>query len=336
MIEPSERLGATMNNMIGEAKFKQTYQKILDAKNTLLTIHGRPDGDAISSLCILIELLENKQKIFLAYSQDVIPRSYFYLPHTEKITNDKGQINFDDFDLIVALDCGSLARTGLVKEISSHRTDQFIIEFDHHPLIDDYADISNRYPELASTTEVLYHFLKTNEIAINKNYANCILTGLLTDTGNFLFPVTSDRAISIASEMLLYGAKFPQIIESTQRNKSLGAMRLWGHTLSNLIVNKKYNIAITVVTKDDIEKNNVSDEELESLSNFISNLHDVKAILVLQELSDNEIKGSLRATQSNLDVSKLARILGGGGHVKAAGFKINGQLTRRDDKWKII
>jgi len=65
-------------------------------------------------------------------------------------------------------------------------------------------------------------------------------------------------------------------------------------------------------------------------------LHDVKAILVLQELSDNEIKGSLRATQSNLDVSKLARILGGGGHVKAAGFKINGQLTRRDDKWKII
>ena len=322
--------------MTDENKLQQTFQKILNAKNTLLTIHGRPDGDAIASLCVLIELLENNQKKFFAYSQDAIPRSYFYLPHTEKIISDKSKINFADFDLIIALDCGSLSRTGLATEIENRQANQFTIEFDHHPPIDNYADISNRYPESTSTTEVLYYFLKANNISVNKNYANCILTGLLTDTGNFLFPITSDRAINIASEMLLSGAKFPQIIESTQRNKSLGAMRLWGHTLSNLIVNKKYNIAITIVTQEEIEKNNVSDEELESLSNFISNLHDVKGILVLQELSDNEIKGSLRATQSNLDVSKLARILGGGGHIKAAGFRINGKLTKEGKRWKII
>ena len=322
--------------MIDEDKLRQTYQKILAAKNTLLTIHGRPDGDAISSLCVLIELLETNQKKYFAYSQDAIPRPYFYLPHTEKIISNKDEINFSDFDLIIALDCGSLSRTGLATEIINRRVDQFIIDFDHHPPIDDYANIANRYPECASTTEVLYYFLKTNNISINKNYANCILTGLLTDTGNFLFPVTSDRAINIASEMLIYGAKFPQIIESTQRNKSLGAMRLWGHTLSNLIINKKYNIAVAVVTQNEIEKNNVNDEELENLSNFISNLHDVKAILVLQELSSNEIKGSLRSTQSNLDVSRLARTLGGGGHTKAAGFKINGQLINNNGKWKIV
>jgi len=322
--------------MIDEDKLRQTYQKILAAKNTLLTIHGRPDGDAISSLCALIELLDVNQKKFLAYSQDAIPRPYYYLPHTEKIISEKNKINFSDFDLIIALDCGSLSRTGLATEITDRNTGQFIIEFDHHPPIDDYADVANRYPECASTTEVIYYFLKTNSVVINKNYANCILTGLLTDTGNFLFPITSDRAISIASEMLIYGAKFPQIIESTQRNKSIGAMRLWGHTLSNLIINKKYNIAIAVVTQSEIEKNNVGDEELENLSNFISNLHDVKAILVLQELSSNEIKGSLRSTQSNLDVSKLARTLGGGGHTKAAGFKINGQLVKNGNGWKII
>lgn len=327
---------ATINNMTAEEKLQQSYQRILNAKKTLITIHGRPDGDAIASLCILIELLETNRKNFFAYSQDAIPRPYFYLPHTEKIISDKSQLNFFDYDLIIALDCGSLPRTGLTAEINQRRTDQFIIEFDHHPPIDSYADISNRYPEYVSTTEVLYHFLKANSIAINKNYANCILTGLLTDTGNFLFPVTSDRAINIASEMLINGAKFPQIVENTQRNKSLGAMRLWGHTLSNLIINKKYNIAVTVITKDDIEKYNVNDEELENLSNFISNLHDVKAILVLQELSANEIKGSLRSTQSDLDVSRLARMLGGGGHTKAAGFRVDGQLTNNHGKWKIV
>lgn len=321
--------------MMDENKFQQTYQKILAATNTLITIHGRPDGDAISSLCILIELLTAKNKKFLAYSQDAVPRPYFYLPHTEKISNDKNKINFSDFDLIIALDCGSLSRTGLTAEVNNRGADQFIIEFDHHPPIDSYADISNRYPECVSTTEVLYHFLKASQITFNKNYANCILTGMLTDTSNFLFPATSDRAINIAAQMLIYGAKFPQITENTQRNKSLGAMRLWGHTLSNLIINKKYSVAIAVVTKDEIEKNNVGDEELENLSNFISNLHEVKAILVLQELSKTEIKGSLRSTQSDLDVSKLARLLGGGGHTKAAGFRVYGQLVNNNGKWKI-
>ncbi len=88
--------------------------------------------------------------------------------------------------------------------------------------------------------------------------------------------------------------------------------------------------------KQDIEEYNVSDEELENLSNFISNLNDARGILVLQEIGPNEIKGSLRATQSNLDVSRLARQLGGGGHTKAAGFRMQGKLVNDTGQWKII
>jgi bifunctional oligoribonuclease and PAP phosphatase NrnA len=319
-----------------ELKFKDSLQKILAAKNILVTIHVRPDGDAIASVCILIELLENNKKNYFAYSEDSIPRQYSFLPHAEKINSNKSLLNFVEYDLIIALDCGSVSRTGLETEIISRNSSQLFIEFDHHPAVDDVADISNRYPECASTTEVLYHFLKANQVALNKNYANSILTGLLTDTDNFLFPITSDRSINIASEMLIYGAKFPQVLESTHRNKSLGAMRLWGQALSNLKINPKYNFAYTIISQEDIKEYDVSDEELENLSNFISNLNDAKGILVLQETGPNEIKGSLRATQSNLDVSRLARQLGGGGHTKAAGFRMQGKLTNESGQWKIV
>lgn len=319
-----------------ESKFKATLQKILAANNTLVTIHVRPDGDAIASACILIELLENNKKNYFTYSQDAIPHQYSFLPHAEKINSNQSLLNFSEYDLIISLDCGSVARTGLGLEIENRHNNQLFIEFDHHPHIEDIANISNRCPECASTTEVLYHFLQANQIALNKNYANCILTGLLTDTDNFLFPITSERSINIASEMLVYGARFPQVLESTHRNKSLGAMRLWGQALSNLKINPKYNFAFTIIRQEDIKEYDVSDEELENLSNFISNLNDAKGILVLQELGSNEIKGSLRATQSNSDVSRLARQLGGGGHVKAAGFRIKGKLTNESGQWKII
>lgn len=319
-----------------EKKLVDSFDKINNAKRILLTTHERPDGDAISSICILIELLNNLNKNFLAFSQDAVPNQYNFLAHSGEITADKMNVGFFNFDLIISLDCGSISRTGFSEEIKNRRADQVFIEFDHHPKIEDWADIENRCPSCASTTEVLYYFLKANNIPLNRNYANSILTGLLTDTGNFLFPVTSDKSISIASEMLLLGAKFPAIMESTWRNKSLGAMKLWGHVLSNIKLNKKYNFAFSIIKKEDIIENNVSDEELENLSNFISNLHGVKAIMLLQEIGQREIKGSFRTADPNMDVSKLARKLGGGGHEKAAGFKIKGLLIKQNEKWKVV
>lgn len=319
-----------------EKKFIDSFEKIKNANKILLTIHGRPDGDAVSSLCLLMELFTSLNKSFLAFSQDPIPNQYNYLPQIDKITADRKDVSFFDYDLIIALDCGSISRTGLQNEIKNRHADQFVIEFDHHPKIDDYADISNKCPECASTTEVLYHFLKANKIPLNKNYANCILTGLLTDTGNFLFPITSDKSIAIASEMLVMGAKFPTIMENTWRNKSLGAMKLWGKTLDNLKINKKYNFAFTIIRQSEVEENNVSDEELENLSNFISNLHGVKGILVLQEIAPGEIKGSLRTSHPKINIAKLALKLGGGGHAKAAGFKIRGRLVNQGGRWNII
>ena len=222
-----------MNN-----RYKKALKKIKKAKKILLVTHAKPDGDAISSICAMMHILDTLGKDYLAYCKDPAPEQLLFLPKTEQIVNNKESFKFADFDLIISLDCGQIARTNLLDEIINRNGHQKFIEIDHHEKIENLADIEIRISGTSSTAEVVYNFIKANKIKINKKIANCILTGILTDTSNFLYPSTTDKTIQIASEMLLYGAKYPQITEETYRNKSFGAMKLWGKAISNNDINK--------------------------------------------------------------------------------------------------
>lgn len=314
----------------------KALHKIFKADKILLVTHSRPDGDALASICAMMELLIGMEKKFIAYIADPAPAHYNFLPHVEKIISSKNEFTFADFDLIIALDCGSLNRTTLAEEISARTPGQYVVEFDHHPRVDDYSDLEIRYLEASSTAEILYYFFKSNNIKFNKNLANCILTGILTDTGNFLYPSTTDETIKIASKMLLHGARFPVIMEHTWRNKSMGGMKIWGQAMNNLQINKKYNIAFTVLTRADIDSYRASDEELEGVAGFLSNLSGVNALLFLREDENGRIKGSLRTSHPKIDISELAAFLGGGGHAKASGFMLEGKLEKTNNGWRII
>lgn len=312
--------------------FHKAYEQIKNASNVLVVTHDKPDGDAISSACLIAELLETLHKPHSIYCFDQPHQQFNFLPHLEKFITRYDQF---DYDLVVALDCGSFKRTNLDETYKTKSRGRFIIEFDHHPKIDDYADLELRNPEAASTTEVLYHFIKSNKIKINKNLANCILTGLLTDTANFLYPATSSDTINIASEMLRNGARLPRIMESTWRNKSIASMKTWGRAMNNLQINKKFNFASTVLRQEDIG-DDVTEEEMDGMAGFLSNLHNVKGILILREQKDGSIKGSLRTAHPEINVSRLARLFGGGGHAKASGFVVKGKLELIDNVWKIV
>ena len=165
--------------------------------------------------------------------------------------------------------------------------------------------------------------------------ATCILTGIITDTGNFLYPSTSEKTVEISSEMMSLGARLPKLIENTWRNKSLAAMKIWGKAMSHLEINEKYNIAFTVLPQKDLTDSNLTADEIDGISNFIGNMHDVKAVMLLTELEEGFIKGSLRSSDPDMDISILAKHLGGGGHAKASGFVVKGKLERIEGRWKI-
>ena len=122
--------------------FIKAFNKIKQSSQILLVIHDRPDGDAIASACAMMNFLTYLKKDFFAFCLDKPPAQFSFLPFWEKISSDKERLNFSKYDLIIALDCGSLSRTNLAKEVENKNNNQFIIEFDHHPQIDNYADIS--------------------------------------------------------------------------------------------------------------------------------------------------------------------------------------------------
>jgi bifunctional oligoribonuclease and PAP phosphatase NrnA len=313
----------------------KAYDMIRAAERVLLVTHDRPDGDAVASVCAMLEILDKEGVDNLVFCKDRPAEIFDYLEGTERFSNDRGSLGFDRFDLIITLDCGSLGKTHLAEEIAGRRPDQKVIEIDHHPKLADYADLEIRDHAAASTTEVLYHFVRHNRIKFSRNLANCILTGLLTDTGNFLYPSTSDQTVKIGSEMLKYGARFPKIVENTLRNKSIEGMKLWGAALNSLEINKRYNFAFSVLTRKELEASGVGEEELDGMAGFLSNLYGVRGILLLREEEDGQIKGSLRTAKPGIDISKLALKLGGGGHARASGFLIKGKLRREAGKWQI-
>jgi phosphoesterase RecJ-like protein len=339
-------------------KFKDAWEKISESQKVLLVSHLNPDVDALSSLGTFIEILKENNKEYVAWAEGKDDNFNFLFSDGEIIGQreklfsiisqrfNQGQEISDDFfkffDLVIILDCGSMERTSLAPFIFKSQELKLgtsIIEFDHHLPIKTYADIEIRIP-LASTTEILYHFLEINNIFIN-----CLLAGILSDTANFLYPSVSGETLEISSKLMIAGAQFPKLLNYTWRNKNFSEMKLLGLAIANLKINKKYNLAFSVFTYDDLEKNRIT---LSSLNNdvfgdivgFLSNLSDTNIVMLLREDKIGRIKGSLRVGVTNsgvdIDSTKLAAIFGGGGHKKASGFVIDGHIIKNKDNLKIV
>jgi bifunctional oligoribonuclease and PAP phosphatase NrnA len=319
-------------------KYLAAHEKIRAAKNILLATHERPDGDGLASLCAISHFLSQLGKRQTLFCADPAPEFFSFLPNISQLTFAKN-FNFADFDLIIVLDCGSLGRTKLAEEIAGRQKDQFIIEFDHHPKVKDYSDLEIRLAGKSSAAEVLYYFFYYNNLPIDKNIANCLLTGILTDTGNLLFGAVTQETIRIASLMLLSGATFPKITRHTLQNKSLATMKAWGKVLDNLRLNKEYNIAYSVLSLAEIEslkKEYGTDSVFDAATDILNNIDGVKAVIFLREEIPGQIRGSLRTKNNNVDVSCLATFLGGGGHPKASAFRLAGNIIKTKTGWKII
>lgn len=315
--------------------YRQFHQRLMQAERVLAVTHLHPDGDAIGSLGFMIQWLEALGKEHAAYTAGPLPHNFSYVPGYFSMITDRDRIDVGRFDLIVSVDCANLARTALAAEIAGRRSDQFYIEIDHHPSREGGSDLAIRDERAASTTEILYQVAQEAGLRLTQPMARCLLTGLLTDTGNFMFPATSQRTIAAASEMLVGGASLAKIVGYTERNKSLADLKLWGTAMARLTLHPAYNIAYTVLTPEDFEASGADEGALAGLAEFICSLPDVAVILVLRDDGEGSVRGNFRTMRHDTDVSRLARRLGGGGHRKAAGFSIPGRLIRDGERWRV-
>ncbi|MFA5995979.1 MAG: DHH family phosphoesterase [Patescibacteria group bacterium] len=309
---------------------------LTNAKHIALVSHIKPDGDALGSVLALAHYLEAKQIPATLYNHDAVGDNFNFLPKAHLVGSHAQLWERADLDVIVLLDCSSLGHSGVAEQIKQQRTRTTIINIDHHASNDYYGHINYVSSRASSTCELVFQLLSTAKY-FNKIIAQCLLTGLITDTGGFSNLATTPQSIKIAGQLLNYGINLPALSKTVLQKRSFNTLKLWGRALERLYEDPKTHFITTVITLADTQELNVTDEAISGIANFLNSLEDAsnKAVLVLSQTKVNVIKGSLRTTSPLLDVTTFAKLYGGGGHKKAAGFTLTGTLTYTNHDYTI-
>lgn len=318
----------------------ETFRRLVTgAERILLTITRSPDGDSVGSLVATRHAVEHFGRRCDCYSPEPIPAMYRYLTDGQPIMRDVPN-EVHAYDLVIIFDTGDMRRTPLVADLARRNPAKtHVLNIDHHPTITDLngaslVDTNVVDTTASSTTQMLYRLFTAAGVPIPPRVATSLLTGILTDTGHFANPNTTEEAMAIAAELMRRGADHRLITISTMRSKSIGTLQLWGRALSRLNLNRASGIVSTVLTEQDFLDCGVDREASTGIPNFLNSLSDGKVAMVLQEEPGGVIKGSLRTT-SDINVADLAKQFGGGGHAKAAGFKVRGKLVKTKGGWRV-
>lgn len=308
------------------------YQAVRKADRILLVAHKKPDGDALGSSSAFLNWCLREGKNVTMFCADLPSPTFKYLNHIHRYTDDPTV--FDrPYDIVIVFDSGDLKYAGVDELVPNLPEGYTLINIDHHRTNQGYGDI-NIVEFMSSASEIVYHFFKENDIVIDEGIATSLLTGLCWDTTNFSNPLTSDAALEVASELVKSGGRFNDILRYVWHNKSYDALKLWGTLLSRLYYNKEYDVASTYFMSDDLE--GMPGEITEGMVNFLSGVvREADTIMLLKDQGNGRVKGSFRGTER--DVSKVAKLMGGGGHRGAAGFAVQGRLEVEDDgRLKIV
>jgi hypothetical protein len=180
----------------------------------------------------------------------------------------------------------------------------------------------------SSTTEVLLGILEAMEKKygkklITEDVATLLLAGIITDTGSFQHANTSPRAMEASAKLLDLGARQQEIIKNIYKTKKLSTLKLWGMVLSKVQVDPLYRMVWSTITKEDLlEAGATSEETGDIIDDLLSNAPGAEVIMLIKYHEEGYVSVSMRSTTNSVDVGKISSEMGGGGHVRAAGYKV--------------
>jgi phosphoesterase RecJ-like protein len=310
---------------------KQVFTQIVDtlkaSQNVLIISHNRPDGDTTGSNLALRLYLEKEGKNVVSACADELPDNLKFLPESDKFVT---EFLLEDFDTVVIVDAGA---RHLVRFFEIYpelgRTKKPIISIDHHFSNDKFGTINAIDPEETSTTTLLYRFFTEQNIEITKDMATCLLNGIYTDTGSFMHGNTKSYTLKIASELLKLGGEFKQIADNNFKRTPVKKLKLMGEVLNNVQYDRIDQKIVGGVTNQTFEKFEATSEDLSGVVDFMTSIPDAKYTVLYTEDNKGGVKASLRTRRDDINVAEIAESFGGGGHSKAAGFKVPGKLEKQ-------
>ena len=294
-------------------------------KSFLIAGHLNPDGDTIGGTLALGSLLRrlDKKNIFL-FNYHPVPAIYRFLGHYKKIKS--AQETRRKFDVAIIIDCSDINRLGGM--IEQTRKAKTTIKIDHHADNKKWADINWSAAEHSSVAEMIYLLFQSFKFRLNKEEAEDIYTGIVTDTYNFTQINTNPQSHFIAGELLKCGVNPVKIVKNVYGTKSLSILRLLAKTLESIKISKSGRVAYAVITKNIFKQTGAGPEDTEGVINYLGMVPGVYVWVLFKEVPNEKyVKAGFRSIE-NIDINKFAGEFGGGGHKNAAGCSLNMDINK--------
>ncbi len=309
---------------IDTALLQQAMALIESAQRIALLAHEHPDGDCLGSALGFAHILDALGKTCVPACADPAPQSFTFIPGIERLQQSLGIVGEEQFDLVIALDAGELTRYGTLYERHRNFLDTVtILNIDHHISSHGCGRVNIIDPKAASTTELLVLFQQQAQLPLTKDAAQCLLTGLITDTSSFQFTSTTSRTMEAGAIVVGAGAVAETIVGPIYRTKSLAHVRLQAQVIEHIETAYDGRLAWSYATEKTLAEAGATTDMDNNFSGFIRDIEGVQIAAFFKSYDEPNItRLSLRCAEP-YSAADICLSLGGGGHARAAGATIN-------------
>lgn len=293
------------------------FEIIDEAESIVLLTHENPDGDAIGSVLAMYNHL-----ISLGKSVDMILPDIPYI-YKDLIGINNAILNTNkEYDLGIILDCASKERIGANSDIFGRCNRTIVI--DHHISNTNYGDMNIVDGKNPATCQYLYEIFSRFETPFTKNSLIPLAIGIITDTGGFQNSNTNANTFNIMATLMKNGLDIPLLYKTYFIASSMEQFNLRKIAIDRMEFFCDKKIAFTYITMEDFEKTNAPLGSHEGIVDIGKNINGVEVSIFARE-SDNGYRISLRS-KDYVDVSKVANVFDGGGHIRAAGCLVKKKI----------
>lgn len=301
------------------------FEEIKKANTIVIMTHESPDGDAIGSVLAMDLALKS-----LGKNPDVIvpeySRIFSFLPDAQNIKKELEDIRYD---LAISLDCADLKRLEGKQHFENAKTK---IVIDHHGSNKMYGDLNFVNPVSPACCEILVEMFQYFDIEISKNIGTCILTGIITDTGGFKYSGVTTETFEFTAELLRKGVNVSDVYRRVLQTKTKANFSLIKRAIERIEVLEDGKVTFTYITHKDEEEVNSEPGDHEGLVEIGRDIEGVEvSIFIRQKENENAYKISMRSNDY-VNVSDVCIMFGGGGHPRAAGALIQGDMKQVKQK----
>jgi len=294
---------------------------INEGESFVITAHVRLDGDALGSELALYLMLIDMGKKAVIYNQDETPQQYRFLPGAQNIVNELGDIG--QYDVGVVLDCSNLERVGEKSaQIGKIKT---LINIDHHIFNGGFCQLSMLDGQASSTGELLCRLMREMRCKMTKDICTNLYAAIITDTGGFRYSSTHQDTLRAAGDLVENGANPQWISENIYENDSPARLKLLAKVLETMSLDLENKVGSLLVTQEALRQTGASLDHSEGFIDIPRTVKGIDISVLYSQLKNKYFKISLRS-KGQINVERVARKFGGGGHINAAACRIEGNI----------